>query len=93
MSRPLEEALVKGQIPYQIVRGVEFYNRKEIRDMLAYLKVIANPDDQLALLRAINTPPRGIGKTTINRILDFARQNNISFLIITQLFYTFTNSA
>ena len=79
-SRSLEEALVKNKIPYQIVRGVEFYNRKEIRDMLAFLKVIANPTDQIALLRIINTPPRGIGKTTINKVLDFAAANNITLL-------------
>ncbi len=75
-SRALEEALIKNQIPYQIVRGVEFYNRKEIRDIIAYLKVIANPADEVALLRIINTPTRGIGKTTIDRIRDYARRTN-----------------
>lgn len=79
MSRPLEEALIKNRLPYQIVRGVEFYNRKEIRDMLAYLKVLVNPDDELSLIRIINTPARGIGKTTIGRIKDFASANGITF--------------
>ncbi len=77
-SRPLEEAFIKAKIPYQIVRGVEFYNRKEIRDMLAYLKVLANSSDETALLRIINTPARGIGKTTIGRIQAYAKENNIS---------------
>ncbi len=78
MSRVLEEAFIRGKIPYQVVRGVEFYNRKEIRDLLAYLKVLANPDDELALLRIINTPSRGIGKTTIDRIRSYAARSQIT---------------
>jgi len=77
MSRALEEAFINNQIPYQIVRGVEFYGRKEIRDVLAYLKILTNPDDQVSLLRIINQPRRGIGKTTITRIADYARSHNI----------------
>ena len=77
-SRALEEAFIKNKIPYQIVRGVEFYNRKEIRDVLAYLKVLVNPADRVALLRIINTPARGIGKTTIDKLLDYASRRNIS---------------
>ncbi|MHC4624260.1 MAG: ATP-dependent helicase [Planctomycetota bacterium] len=79
MSRVLEEALIQNRIPYQIVRGVEFYSRKEIRDVLAYLKVLVNPNDEIALLRIINTPARGIGKTTINRVRTYAAQNKITF--------------
>ncbi|MHC4487410.1 MAG: ATP-dependent helicase [Planctomycetota bacterium] len=79
MSRVLEEALIQNKIPYQVVRGVEFYGRKEIRDLLAYLKVLVNPDDEIALLRIINTPPRGIGKTTIDRVRAYAALHNISF--------------
>ncbi|MFB0524752.1 MAG: ATP-dependent helicase [Phycisphaerae bacterium] len=79
MSRVLEEAFIQNKIPYQIVRGVEFYNRKEIRDLLAYLKILVNPNDEIALLRIINTPARGIGKTTIDRVRGYAIQNNISF--------------
>jgi len=77
-SRVLEEAFIQNQIPYQIVRGVEFYHRKEIRDTLAYLKVLVNPDDEIALLRIINTPARGIGKTTIDRVRAYAVRNNVS---------------
>jgi DNA helicase II / ATP-dependent DNA helicase PcrA len=77
-SRALEEAFITNKIPYQIVRGVEFYNRKEIRDVLAYLKVIVNPADRVALLRIINTPARGIGKTTIDKILDYASRSSIT---------------
>jgi len=78
-SRALEEAFIRGQIPYQIVRGVEFYNRKEIRDILAYLKALVNPDDEIALLRIINTPARGIGKTTTDAVRAYAASNNIGF--------------
>ncbi len=78
MSRIIEEAFIRTRIPYQIVRGVEFYNRKEIRDILAYLKVIANPSDEVALLRIINTPARGIGKVTIDRMANYASRHNIS---------------
>jgi len=77
-SRALEEVFIRSKIPYQIVRGVEFYNRKEIRDVLAYLKVIVNPADKVALLRIINTPARGIGKTTIDKVQDYASRRNIS---------------
>ncbi|MFC1737651.1 ATP-dependent helicase [Planctomycetota bacterium] len=78
-SRPLEEALIKNKIPYQIVKGVEFYSRKEIRDILAYLKILANPEDENAMARIINTPTRGIGKTTINKVRSYADVHNIGF--------------
>ena len=77
MSRVLEEAFIQNKIPYQIVRGVEFYSRKEIRDVLAYLKILVNPSDETALLRIINTPARGIGKTTIDRVRAYAQLHNI----------------
>ena len=79
-SRAIEEAFIKEKIPYQIVRGVEFYRRKEIRDVLAYLKILVNPLDEIALLRIINTPARGIGKTTIDRVRAYAAHNGVSFL-------------
>jgi DNA helicase II / ATP-dependent DNA helicase PcrA len=77
-SRAIEEQFIRNKIPYQIVRGVEFYNRKEIRDCLAYLKVIVNPADRVALLRIINTPARGLGKTTIDKLLDYASRHGTS---------------
>ncbi|MGD8454671.1 MAG: UvrD-helicase domain-containing protein [Phycisphaerae bacterium] len=75
LSRGLEDALRRRAIPYRIARGLEFYNRKEIRDTLAYLRVLVNPADQVALLRIINTPTRGIGKTTVERLVDAARHD------------------
>ncbi|MBN1787798.1 MAG: UvrD-helicase domain-containing protein [Sedimentisphaerales bacterium] len=76
MSRAIEEAFVESQVPYQIVRGVEFYNRREIRDILAFLRLIVNDADDRAFLRIINTPPRGIGKTTISRLSAYAADKN-----------------
>ncbi len=78
MSRAFEETFIQNKIPYQIVRGVEFYRRKEIRDLLAYLKVLANPDDEIALLRIVNTPARGIGKVTTDRVRTYAAHNQIN---------------
>ena len=78
MSRVLEEAFIQNQLPYQIVRGVEFYGRKEIRDMLGYLKILVNPSDEVSLMRVINTPTRGIGKTTLERVSTYARSNHIT---------------
>ena len=80
VSRGFEEALRARGIPYKIARGVEFYNRKEIRDVLAYLRVLVNPADQVALLRIINTPVRGIGKTTIERLTDHAKAGGHTLL-------------
>ena len=79
MSRVLEEAFIQNKIPYQIIRGTEFYSRKEIRDLLAYLKVLVNPADEIALMRIINTPARGIGKTTINKVRTYANLHSITF--------------
>ncbi len=78
MSRALEEAFIRRRIAYQVVRGVEFYNRKEIRDILAYLKVLVNPADEVALQRIINTPTRGIGKVTVDKISDYAARSGIT---------------
>ncbi len=71
-SRALEEALLRRGIAYQIVRGLEFYARKEIKDTLAYLNVLLNPSDEVSLLRIINTPPRGIGATSVARLHESA---------------------
>ena len=72
LSRSLELALREQGVPYQLVSGVEFFQRKEIKDILAYLRLINNPRDDVALLRIINAPPRGIGKATVQRLSDFA---------------------
>lgn len=76
-SRPIEDALVQSNIPYNIVGGMRFYDRKEIKDALSYLRVIVNPDDTISLLRIINTPRRGIGKATIDALLGAAKELNI----------------
>ena len=78
-SRLFEERLVTGNIPYKIVGGVNFYARKEIKDLLAYLKTIDNATDDLAVRRIINVPKRGIGATTLQRVQDFAIEQEISF--------------
>lgn len=78
LSRVVEEALLKEGIVYQIARGVEFYSRKEIKDVLAYLRVLVNPADEISLLRIINTPPRGIGATTIRRLTERAQASGRS---------------
>src|SRR5207249_5563141 len=65
-------------IPYQIARGVEFYNRKEIKDVLAYLRVVANPQDEVSLTRIINVPPRGIGDTTVKQMQTYAIANGLT---------------
>ena len=72
LSRVMEEALIRGGVPYRIARGVEFYNRKEIRDVVAYLRVLVNPADDLSCRRVINTPRRGIGATSIERLAALA---------------------
>jgi DNA helicase-2/ATP-dependent DNA helicase PcrA len=68
LSRVMEDALRRASVPYQIARGVEFYNRREIKDTLAYLRVIANPDDEVSLARIINVPTRGIGDSTVKQL-------------------------
>ncbi|RLC37666.1 ATP-dependent DNA helicase PcrA [candidate division Kazan bacterium] len=77
-SRSLEESLLRAGIPYRVVGGVRFYERKEIKDMLAYLKLINNPDDNIALARIINTPRRGIGKKGFLDLEKAARDQQIS---------------
>ena len=77
-SRALEEALRKYGLPYTIVGGIKFYERKEIKDLLAYLRVILNPRDDVSLTRIINVPPRGIGKTSLERFQELASRNGLS---------------
>ncbi|MDR2534531.1 MAG: UvrD-helicase domain-containing protein [Treponema sp.] len=78
LTRTIEEAFLAENIPYQVSGGMSFFQRKEIKDILSYLRVIANTDDEVNLLRIINTPRRGIGKTTIRDISNLARKNHTS---------------
>ncbi|WP_108671823.1 DNA helicase PcrA [Peribacillus acanthi] len=77
-SRVMEEVLLKSNIQYSIVGGIKFYDRKEIKDMLAYLRLIANPDDDISFRRVINVPKRGIGASSVDKIADFAAMQDIS---------------
>lgn len=77
-SRALEDIFRREKIPYRIVGGIEFYRRKEVKDVVAYLRVISNTNDEESLLRIMNFPQRGIGSTTIKRMIAFARKHNIS---------------
>lgn len=78
-SRMFEEKFLYANVPYKIVGGVNFYSRKEIKDVIAYLKTIANGKDDLAVRRIINVPKRGIGATTISRVQDYASEHGASF--------------
>lgn len=77
-SRVIEESMVKRGIAYTMVGGTRFYDRAEIRDMLAYLKLVANFRDDISLMRIINVPRRGIGQTTIQKLSEFSKQGNMS---------------
>ena len=80
LSREIERALTRRRIPYQVAAGVAFYERAEIKDLLAYLRLIANPADRAAFLRVVNTPPRGIGKSTVGKLSGWAdRQGSTLF--------------
>lgn len=78
-SRSFEEEFRKQSIPYRIYGGLSFYQRKEIKDIIAYFRLVANPDDEEAIKRIINYPARGIGATTVLKIADCAHQNQVSF--------------
>ncbi|WP_017754512.1 DNA helicase PcrA [Calidifontibacillus oryziterrae] len=77
-SRVIEEVLLKSNISYNIVGGMKFYDRKEIKDLLAYLRLIANPDDDISLERIINVPKRGIGASTLDKLVQYAAQDGRS---------------
>lgn len=77
-SRILEEALRKRGIPYKIYGGLSFYQRKEVKDVISYLRLIVNPHDEEAFKRVINYPSRGIGDTTVNKVISAATENNVS---------------
>ena len=77
-SRALEDIFLKEKIPYVIIGGVEFYKRKEVKDVVAYLRIIANQNDEESLLRIMNFPQRGIGNTTVTRMIAFARKHDLT---------------
>ncbi|WP_215143629.1 DNA helicase PcrA [Exiguobacterium qingdaonense] len=79
-SRGLEEMLLKSNIPYKMVGGTKFYERKEIKDVLAYLRLIANPDEDISFVRVVNEPKRGIGAATIDKLGDFADMQGVSLM-------------
>ena len=78
-SRAFEEALVRTTIPYRVVGGTRFYDRREVKDLLAYLKVLVNPDDEMAARRIVNVPRRGVGDTSVERLAAWARAQRTSF--------------
>ncbi|MDM5297123.1 DNA helicase PcrA [Bacillus pumilus] len=77
-SRVIEETLLKANIQYNIVGGTKFYDRKEIKDILAYLRLVANPDDDISFARIVNVPKRGIGATSVEKIAAYAEMNDLS---------------
>ncbi len=78
-SRVFEEAFMRNALPYKVVGGLRFYERREVKDLLAYLRVLANLEDEISLRRIINVPKRGIGDTSLDYVDEFARKNDISF--------------
>ncbi len=80
LSRGLEQAFVKHRVPFQIVKGLAFFDRKENRDVLAYLRLLLNPRDDLSFLRAVNEPARGIGKVSLDHLRDYAGPRDMSLL-------------
>jgi DNA helicase-2/ATP-dependent DNA helicase PcrA len=80
LSRVLEESFVRRSVPYAVYGGMRFYERREVKDLLAYLRIIANPADEEALARAINTPPRGIGEKSLDSLRQFARNRGMPVL-------------
>jgi len=78
-SRALEEAMVRGEVPYKVVGGTKFYDRKEVKDVLAYLRVLVNPDDEVSWRRIVNVPKRGVGDTSVAKLSGFAGRRGGSF--------------
>ena len=68
-SRVIEETLVRAGVPYRVVGGVKFYDRREVKDVLAYLRALVNPDDEVSWRRVVNTPKRGVGDTSVNKVV------------------------
>src|SRR5258707_5352315 len=78
-SRVFEEVFIRAGLPYKVVGGVRFYERREVRDLLAYLRLIANPQDEISLRRIVNVPRRGIGDRALEYVAGFAARERISF--------------
>ncbi len=78
LTRSIEEALLRANVPYKVSGGMSFFERKEVKDILSYLRIIVNPDDDVHLLRIINVPRRGFGKKTLEQIMDVAKRSNCS---------------
>lgn len=77
-SRPLEEAFFRAGLPYRLVGAQRFYGRREVKDLIAYMRLIQNPEDQISLLRILNTPPRGLGAKTIDMLLEVAERAHLA---------------
>jgi DNA helicase-2/ATP-dependent DNA helicase PcrA len=78
-SRVVEEVLVRAGVPYRVVGGLKFYDRREVKDMLAYLRALVNPDDEVSWRRVVNTPKRGVGETSVARVAVYAQEQGITF--------------
>src|SRR3546814_6916752 len=76
-SRVLEEALIRARLPYRIYGGLRFFERQEVKDALAYLRLLHNRHDDVSFERAVNTPPRGIGTTSVEKLRQLARENGV----------------
>ncbi len=79
-SRSIEEALIRRSIPYRVIGGTKFYDRREIKDLMSYLRLVANPSDEVAIRRVINVPKRGVGEQTLAKVAEIAQQRDIDFL-------------
>jgi DNA helicase-2/ATP-dependent DNA helicase PcrA len=88
LTRPFEQAFRAARIPYQVVGGVSFYERQEVKDALAYLNLLTNPKDDLAFVRVVNVPPRGLGKTSLDHLVTAARQRGMSLLSMAKAAWT-----
>ncbi len=78
-SRALEEAMVRAEVPYKVVGGTRFYDRREVRDVLAYLRVLVNPDDEVSWRRMVNVPRRGVGDSSVAKFVGWASREGVSF--------------
>jgi len=81
LTRGLESAFVRERVPYQIVRGLAFFDRKENKDVIAYLRLLINPRDEISFLRVVNEPVRGIGKTSLEHLMEYAEPREMSLRV------------